>query len=358
MEPGARLVYFLVMAESSLPRQLGYRLPAEWEPHAATWLTWPHKEESWPGKFEPIPEVYAQIIAHLSRSELVNLIVMDEDMEAAAREKLRAAGALLENVRFHTIPTNDSWVRDYGPIFIARRSELAIVDCEYNSWGGKYPPFDLDNRVPSIIAQRLGLPRFELGMVLEGGSIDSNGRGALLATESCLLNPNRNPHLSKEQIESKLRDFFGASKVIWLARGIAGDDTDGHVDELARFVDERTVVVAMEEDPGDENYEPLMENYRRLQESTDQDGNPLRLIKLPMPRRLEHCGQRLPASYANFYIANRVVLVPTFDDPNDAAALAILQGLFEDRRVVGIRSADLVWGLGAIHCITQQQPAV
>jgi agmatine deiminase len=344
------------MAE--LPRQMGYRLPAEWEPHAATWLTWPHKEESWPGMFEPIPEVYAQIIASLSPSEPVNLIVMDEDMEATAREKLRAAGALLENINFHTIPTNDSWVRDYGPIFIARRSGLAIVDCEYNSWGGKYPPFDLDNRVPSIIAQRLGLPRFKLGMVLEGGSIDSNGRGTLLATESCLLNPNRNPGLSMEQIESRLRDFLGVRKVIWLGRGIAGDDTDGHVDELARFVDDRTVVAAVEEDPSDENYEPLMENYIRLQASTDQDENPLRVIKLPMPRRIEYRGQRLPASYANFYIANQIVLVPTFNDPNDAAALAILQGLFKDRRVIGIHCGDLIWGLGAIHCITQQQPAL
>jgi len=282
-------------------------------------------------------------------------------MEEEVRRLLADAVDDTGNVFFHFHPTNDAWCRDHGPIFI-QRPELdrpqAVIDWGFNAWGGKYPPYDLDDVIPTRIAQELSLPLFEPGIVLEGGSIDVNGRGTLLTTESCLLNPNRNPALSRPEIEQILRAYLGVRHILWLGDGIAGDDTDGHVDDLTRFVDERTVVTVVEEDPGDENYEPLQKNLERLGRMTDQDGLPLRVITLPMPQALWHEGQRLPASYANFYIANGVVLLPTYDPARDAEARATLQELFPSREVVGIDCTDLVWGLGAFHCVTQQWPMV
>ncbi len=338
-------------------------MPAEWEPHEATWLSWPHNEQTWPGAFEPIPDLFAQITAVLTESELVRINVADAERAEDVSQLLKRGGVHPDAVRFHFNPTNDAWVRDHGPIYIVREdtaadSPRAILDWHYNAWGGKYPPYDLDNAVPSRIAEESGEPRFEPGMVLEGGSIDVNGRGALLTTESCLLNPNRNPDLSRDQIEQALKDNLGVTHILWLGDGIAGDDTDGHVDDLTRFVSPDTVVTVVEEDPQDENYQPLQENLARLKSMTDQDGKPLRVVTLPMPRAIYFDDRRLPASYANFYIANRRVLVPVFGDKHDQPALETLQTLFPDRLVVGIDCTPLVWGLGAIHCATQQQPAV
>lgn len=345
-----------------VPAALGYRMPAEWEPHAATWLAWPHKEESWPGKFEPIPAVWVEMVRALAPHERVNILVNDAAAGAQVRSLLRAGGVPDTNVSLHEIPTNDAWARDHGPIFITRetkgRRELAAVDWIYNAWGGKYPPWEADDAVPPQVAARLGVPLFQPGMVLEGGSIDVNGRGTLLTSEACLLNPNRNPQLDRAQIEQRLRDYLGVRHVLWLGDGIVGDDTDGHIDDLARFVDASTVVTVLEADRRDENYDRLQANYERLQHMTDQDGQPLRVVTLPMPAALHYDGQRLPASYANFYIANGVVLVPVFDDANDATVLDTLQALFTQRQVIGIRATDMVWGLGAFHCVTQQQPAV
>lgn len=336
-------------------------MPAEWAPHRGTWLSWPHKEASWPGKFAPIPGIFAEIVRHLAPHEEVHINVADAEMEAQVRELLIGRRVPLNAVYFHHNPTNDAWCRDHGPIFIQRREhgrvEQAIVDWGYNAWGGKYPPFDLDDVIPQRIGQEFGIPVYEPGIVMEGGSIDVNGRGTLLTTEACLLNPNRNPDLSREQIEGYLRDFLGVRHILWLGDGIEGDDTDGHVDDLARFTDPRTVVTVVEDDPADPNFEPLRDNLARLRTMCDQDGQPLRIVTLPMPRRLEHEGQRLPASYANFYVANGVVLLPTYDPATDDEARDTLQALFPDRQVIGIDCTDLVWGLGAFHCVTQQWPA-
>lgn len=349
-------------APAQVPRDLGYRMPAEWEPHAGTWLAWPHKEESWPGNFAPIPSVWVEIVRTLEPSEHVNILVADAAAATAVRQLLRAAGISDRNVSLHDIPTNDAWIRDHGPTFltrrIGRRAELAAVKWLYNAWGGKYPPWDLDDAVAEQVAARVGAPVFRPGIVLEGGSIEVNGRGTLLTTEACLLNPNRNPRLTRAQIEQYLCDYLGVSHILWLGDGIVGDDTDGHIDDLARFVDASTVVTVLESDPRDENFELLRANYERLRAMTDQDGQALRVVTLPMPRPVVYDGQRLPASYANFYIANTAVLVPTFSDPSDAVALRTLHELFPRRRVIGIRATEMVWGLGAVHCVTQQQPAV
>ena len=337
-------------------------MPAEWEPHAATWLAWPHKEGSWPGNFAPIPRIWVEMVRALAPHERVNILVNDVTMAAAVREQLCAAGVPLDNIALHQIRTDDAWARDHGPTFVTRevdgQRELAVVDWIYNAWGGKYPPWDNDDAVPRQVAALLGIRRFESGIVLEGGSIDVNGRGTLLTTESCLLNPNRNPQLSRAQIEQSLRDYLGVRHILWLGDGIVGDDTDGHIDDLTRFVDPCTVVTVLEENPRDENYERLRANYERLQRMTDQDGRPLRVVTLPMPAPVYYEEQRLPASYANFYIANGIVLVPVFNDPHDVGTLQMLQELFPQRRVVGINARAMVWGLGAFHCVTQQQPAV
>jgi agmatine deiminase len=343
------------------PKQLGYRLPAEWEPHEATWLSWPHKEASWPGKIETIFPIYAQMVAALARSETVHINVNDEVMEAKARGFLDAARAG-GDIRFHRFPTNDAWCRDHGAIILKHRDSgraqvpRLAIDWDYNAWGNKYPPHDLDNLIPGRMAETLGIPCRKGGMVLEGGSIDSNGEGLLLTTTSCLLNPNRNPGLSRTQIEARLLDMLGVEKILWLGDGIVGDDTDGHIDDLTRFVGPRTVVTAIEDDPADANFAPLRENLRRLETMTDLEGRRLEIIAVPMPPTVVYEGQRLPASYANFYIANTVVLLPTYRHPNDAVAHERLARLFPGREVIGLDCTDLIWGLGAFHCLTQQVP--
>jgi agmatine deiminase len=344
------------------PAALGYRMPAEWERHRGTWLSWPHKEASWPGNFGPVPTIFASLVRCLVDREEVHINVAGPAMQTEVEQLLAEEGVGTGNVFFHFNPTNDAWCRDHGPIFIQRevagRREEAIVDWGYNAWGGKYPPYDLDDVIPARIGAEVGIPVFHPGIIMEGGSLDVNGHGTLLTTEACLLNPNRNPLLDRADIEACLRAFLGVSKILWLGDGIVGDDTDGHVDDLTRFVDPATVVTVVEEDSGDENYEPLQENLERLRGMTDQDDRPLRVVTLPMPRPLYREGQRLPASYANFYIANGLVLLPTYDPPRDEEAATTLQSLFPDREVIGIDCADLVWGLGAFHCVTQQWPAL
>jgi agmatine deiminase len=339
------------------PRALGYRMPAEWEPHEATWLSWPHNLESWPGAFEPVPAVFAEIVAALHEHEEVRICAGSEELEASARAALRRRGCESPNVRFFRIPTNDAWMRDHGPIFVRHPERgVAMTDWKYNAWGEKYPPYDLDDRVPSRINETLRLRRFEPGIVLEGGSIDVNGKGTLLTTESCLLNPNRNPTLSRREIEQHLEEYLGIRHVVWLGDGIVGDDTDGHVDDLTRFVDATTVVTAVEEDPADENYRALADNVERLRAARDESGRPLSIVTLPMPPAVYFDDRRLPASYANFYVGNRSVLVPVFDHPRDHIACETLARLFPGRRIAPIHCTALVWGLGAIHCVTQQQP--
>ncbi|MEO6725035.1 MAG: agmatine deiminase family protein [Blastocatellia bacterium] len=344
------------------PRELGYHMPAEWEPHEATWLSWPHKEASWPGAFEHVPTVFVELTRHLTESELVRINVADEDFAERVRKLLKAGGVNLDAVRFHFNPTDDAWCRDHGPIYVVRdvngRRERAINDWGYNAWGGKYLPCDNDDVVPTRIAEEMGEVLFKPGIVMEGGSIDVNGRGTLITTEACLLNPNRNPHLNQAQIEQYLKDYLGVTNILWLGDGIAGDDTDGHVDDLTRFVSADTVVTVVEDDPQDENYALLKDNHARLLTMKDQDDNPLRVVTLPMPGERYIDNQRVPMSYANFYIANKSVLVPTYRHANDRQACEILQSLFPDRRVVSIDCTDLIWGLGSLHCVTQQQPAM
>jgi agmatine deiminase len=340
-------------ARTACPAALGYRMPAEWEPHEATWIAWPHNHRDWPGRFAPIPWVYGEIVRHLSRVERVRILVPDGEREQQARRILRKVGAQIDAVEFVEAPTNRVWARDYGPLFVKNRAgEVALTWWRFNGWA-KYADFELDAQIPDRIALRLKRPVWQLDMVLEGGSIDTNGAGLLLTTEECLLSPvqARNPGMPRAKIERMLRDHLGARRVIWLRNGIAGDDTHGHVDDIARFVAPDTVVAAWEPDTADANHAPLRENCRILRAAG------LRVIKLPMPRPLIFAGQRLPASYANFYIANGLVLVPTFNDPHDRVALAILAKAFPDREVVGIHSTELIWGLGALHCMTQQQPA-
>ena len=340
------------------PAALGYRMPAEWEPHAATWLAWPHERRDWPGKLATIPWVYAEVVRHLVPGERVRILVRDARTERAARRVLERAGVNPTHVDFYRVPTDRSWTRDFCPLFVRRDGEVALTNWKFNGWA-KYPNWRRDDAVPDRLARLLRRRQWKLDVVLEGGSIDVNGCGTLLTTEECLLSPvqARNPRLSRAELEDVLGRHLGVRKVLWLGRGIAGDDTHGHVDDLARFVDPRTVVVVAEDDPSDANYEPLRENRDRLAEMTDQDGTPLRIVTLPMPAPLFFDGQRLPASYANFYVGNDVVLVPTFNDARDRDALATLAGLFPSRRVVGIHAVDLVWGLGTLHCMTQQEPA-
>lgn len=345
------------MVDSATPAQLGYRWPAEWEPHAATWLAWPHNRKSWPGKFEPVPSQFAGLVRTIAEVEPVHVLAGIGDVMANAQELVGNC----PNVTLHSIRTNDAWCRDHGPTFLVASPDVpaALVDWEYNAWGAKYPPFHFDNDVPRQIAEYQGRRRFAPGIVLEGGAIEGNGCGTLLTTESCLLNPNRNPDLSRADLERILADNLGVRHFLWLRDAeLAGDDTDGHIDQLARFVNPRTVVVASEDNPNDDNYEPLQSIQRQLTHLTDQDGRLLEVVQLPLPSPRYFEDQRLPASYLNFYIANGLVVVPQFDDPEgDARAIRILQGLFPDRLVTGLPSLDLVWGLGSFHCLTQQEPA-
>jgi agmatine deiminase len=361
---------------SQTPAALGYHMPAEWEPHDATWLSWPRREGiSFPESFDRVMPALRAMVEALIESEQVRINVCNRAHEAEAREVLR--GLRLEQISFYVVPTNEPWCRDHGPMFLTRderwsrlapepghtaRREgapapLAVVDWDYNAWGNKYPPFDLDEVAPTRVAKILDVPVFYPGMILEGGAIDVNGAGRLLTTESCLLNKNRNPSLSREQIEQRLRDYLGIHDILWLGDGIAGDDTDGHIDDLARFVSEHRVITVVEQDRADENYEPLRENLARLQAMEIGD-QAIDVVTLPMPKKIVREGLRLPATYANFYIANTCVLVPTFADPADQVALSILRECFPTRRVIGIDCRELIWGLGAFHCLTQQQPAV
>jgi agmatine deiminase len=352
-------------------------MPAEWEPHAATWLAWPHYKLDWPGKFEPIPWVYAEIVRNLARHERVELIVNDEASEKRARKTLDRAHALSENVRFHRWSTNRVWTRDSGCTFVLRggtgaparpalegRNSLSAVHWRFNAWT-KYPNYEHDEKIGALMAKaaraRAIQPLLDnRRIVLEGGSIDTNGQGTLLTTEECLLSEvqQRNPTMSREDYEKVFSEYLGIETVIWLGSGVTGDDTHGHVDDITRFVSPDTVVTVVESDPSDPNYEPLRENIQRLRAATDQDGKGLAIIELPMPSPVIFEGRRLPASYGNFYIANGIVLVPVFNDPNDRVALDILADLFPDRDVIGIYSGDLIWGFGAMHCMTQQQPAL
>ncbi len=344
--------------ETATPAALGYRMPAEWEPHTATWLSWPRREGiSFPDSFDRVRPILRTMVAALLESEPVNINVCNGAHEAEARATL--AGLPNEHLTFYMIPTDEPWCRDHGPIFLTREQEprLALVDWDYNAWGGKYPPCDLDEVVPTRIAEKLGLPVYYPRMILEGGSIDVNGAGALLTTEACLLNANRNPQLTREQIEQRLRDYLGVREILWLGDGIEGDDTDGHIDDLTRFVGERTVVTVVEPNTKDPNHAPLQENLERLRSLT-LAGEPLEIFELPMPAKIVREDLRLPASYANFYIANHGLLLPTFADPNDDKAAAVLQRAFPQRRVIPIDSREIIWGLGAFHCLTQQQPAL
>ena len=344
------------------PAQLGYRMPAEWEPHIGTWFTWPRPEGiSFPDKYESVPGVYAELIKELVKVEEVHLNVWNEEKELMVKEVLRTCDTPLDLVHFHHFPAYEPWCRDHGPIFIVREKnnsrERAIVDWDYNAWGGKYPPFDLDDKIPQHVGRYRNLEVYSPGIVMEGGSIEVNGQGTLLTTSACLLNKNRNPHLDQQQIEQHLRDYLGVRNILWLGEGIVGDDTDGHIDDISRFVDANTIVTVVEDDPQDANYEILNENLKLLKTFKDQEGEPFRIVPIPMPGVVQHEEQRLPASYANFYIANDIVLVPTYRSANDRRALDTLQSLFPGREVIGIDSTELIWGLGSFHCISQQEPA-
>ncbi len=365
----------MITHPDTTPAALGYRMPAEWEPHAATWIAWPHNQEDWPGRSGPIPWVYAEIVRHLARVERVEILVNGGKLEREARDMLDKMGVELTQVGFHRVKTDRVWTRDSGPSFLVRPGDPADPDClalvhwQFNAWA-KYDNHTRDRHVPRAIGKILDRDRFKprlvvdgvekpVRVVLEGGSIDVNGCGTVLTTEECLLSDvqARNPQLTRKQVEQALGDYLGASNVVWLDKGIVGDDTHGHVDDLARFVDPTTIVTVVESNSGDDNFQPLLDNLERLEAARDQDGKPFRVVDLPMPRPVVFEGQRLPASYANFYIANGLVLVPTFNDPADRIALDTLVGLFPDREVVGIHCGDLVWGLGTLHCMTQQQPA-
>ena len=366
------------------PAALGYTFPPEWAPHRATWFSWPRPEGiSFPDKYHTVPENLARIFKEIARRERVEINVPNGNYERIVREQLTEHGCPLKNTFFHHIKTNESWCRDHGPAFVQRRSrsgkkETAIVDWGFNAWGGKYPPYDDDDRVPTEIAKELGLPVFYPGgmgvspmsssaekhgrdahaiVVMEGGSVEFNGAGTILTTTQCLLNKNRNPHLTKSQIEQYLKDYYGQKHICWLGDGIAGDDTDGHIDDLARFVNPTTIVVTIEDDPKDENFEILQDNLKRVKRLRDQDGRPFDIVEIPMPGVVEHDGQRLPATYVNFYFVNGALLVPTFRRrKNDRKALEILQKHLPKHEVIGIDCLELIWGLGAIHCLSQQQP--
>ena len=349
------------MPQQETPAAFGFHMPAEWRPHVATWLTWPKDPETWPDRVSQVEEIYIEMMAALTPHEAVNLLVDDETTEHRVRQRCTFSSA--GNIRFHHFPTVDSWMRDYGPNFlIDGRGGAAFNDWIFNAWGNKYETLKHDDGVPLFLEPELGIRRFAPGIVMEGGAIDVNGAGCVLTTEQCLLNPNRNPHLTRTEIEEYLKTYLGVSKVLWLGEGIVGDDTDGHIDDIARFVGPNMIVCALEEDPEDANYELLQDNLTRLKSMTDANGRGFEIVTLPMPgvvggtstdtRNLD----RLPASYANFYIANSVVLAPVFGHANDQRAVETLQRVFTDRRVVPINCEPLVWGMGTIHCVTQQQP--
>ena len=339
------------------PSSLGYRMPAEWEPHVAVWLSWPHDPDSFP-QLEEAEREFAAFVAAVSPSEPVELLVLDDGMRERAGMLLAGLGCDTAGVRFHLQEYADIWFRDYGPVFVenTRKKQPAMIKWIFNAWGNKYESILKDNQVAYLLRESLRLPMLEPGIVLEGGSVEVNGKGTLLTTAQCLLNPNRNPHLGKQEIERYLEDYLGGENIIWLGKGIEGDDTDGHIDDIARFVNPTTVVCAVEKDADDPDYTVLQHNFDLLLGAKDQDGKPLEVVPLPMPGRVADKAKRLPASYANFYIANTKVLVPIFGTENDAKALEVLRELFPDREVVGLMARNLVHGLGTFHCMSQQQP--
>ena len=344
-------------------KEAGYFFPAEFAPHRATWLSWPHKEASWPGKIHTIYPAYSRFVRELTHGEAVCINVKDAAMQASVVGHLEVAGVDMERVRFYPFATNDAWCRDHGPAFLINPTAAAgkkkvIVDWNYNAWGNKYPPYELDDDIPTRIGKALELPVYYPGIIMEGGSVDFNGAGTLITSTCCLLNPNRNPSLDRERIEGYLRDFYGVEQILWVSEGIVGDDTDGHIDDTVRFVNADTVVTVIEEDPGDENYRLLKDNLAELSRMRLLNGKQLNIVEIPMPRAVIYEDQRLPASYANFYIANESVIVPTYRCDRDERALRVLQDCFPERRVVGIDSMDIIWGLGSFHCLSQQEPEV
>jgi agmatine deiminase len=343
------------------PKELGYRFPAEFEQHAATWLSWPHKEASWPGKIESIYSPYCRFIQALAENEAVHINIVNDEMKSFASEKLEAISTQMGNVKFYTHPTNDAWCRDHGPAFLinpAASQPKIIIDWNYNAWGDKYPPYDLDDRIPTLIATAYGIPVFYPDIVMEGGSVDFNGKGTLVTSESCLMNQNRNPLLSRSDIEGYLQAYYGIDQVLWVKDGIVGDDTDGHIDDTVRFINEDSVLAVVEENKSDGNYEILQRNLADLKTMRLLNGKQLNVIELPMPEKVIYENQLLPASYANFYIANSLVVVPTYRSDRDEQALRIIQDAFPGRRVLGIDSTDIIWGLGSFHCLSQQEPFV
>ena len=343
------------------PQAQGYYFPAEFAPHVATWLSWPHKEASWPGKIHTIYPYYAQFVKVLTESELVRINVVDAAMQDFATAHLLKAGVPMDKVEFFLHPTNDAWCRDHGPAFLINPNaaiKKVIVDWNYNAWGDKYPPYDLDDVIPTRIAEHYGLPVYYPGIIMEGGSVEFNGAGTLLTSTACLLNPNRNPHLNQEQIEGYLRNYYGVEQILWVDEGIVGDDTDGHIDDTVRFVNADTVLTVVESNKQDENYAILQHNLKQLQQMRLLNGKQLNIVELPMPDAVVYEDQRLPASYANFYISNQHVIVPTFRCDKDDQALSIIQQCFPERTVVGIDSTEIIWGLGSFHCLSQQEPAV
>jgi agmatine deiminase len=349
------------IADTHTPAELGYYFPGEFDKHKATWLSWPHKDASWPGKLETIYPIYSKFIKAIAEGERVHINIVDERMKQKALGYLQKAGANLENVEFFFNPTNDAWCRDHGPAFLINPNadqKKIIVDWGYNAWGNKYPPFDLDDNIPTLIGQAYNLPVFYPPIIMEGGSVEFNGKGTLVTTTSCLLNANRNPKLSQKQIEEYLYHFYGVTNILWLGDGIAGDDTDGHIDDLVRFVNKDTVVTVVETNRLDVNYVPLRDNLKDLTKFRLENGKPLNIVELPMPEAIVYEDMRLPASYANFYISNKNVIVPTFRDKNDKVVLKILEECFPGRNVIGLDSLDVIWGLGSFHCLSQQEPEV
>ena len=343
----------------STPFEDGYRFPAEWEPHEATWLTYPHSDDSFPGKLKSVYLSYMRFIAEITKSEKVRINVAATFKDQLMRH-LDQANIDGNQVEIFERESNDVWCRDHGPAFVVRDTperQKAIVDWEFNAWGGKYP-HEADNLIAGAIAANFGLPRYRPGIVMEGGSVECNGQGTLLTTKACLLNPNRNPHLNRQQIEQYLHDYYGVHRIFWLGDGIAGDDTDGHIDDMTRFANPHTVITAVETNKNDINYKPLQENLRTLQRIRLLNGRQPDIVELPMPAPVIHNGQRLPASYANFYITNDAVIMPTFRCTHDDRAMQILAACFTNRRIIGIDSTDIVWGFGSFHCLSQQEPSI
>jgi agmatine deiminase len=341
------------------PKELGYYFPAEFAPQRAIWLSWPHKEESWPGKIHAIFPPYTQFIKEITKGQHCCINVNNENMKQFAENHLRSAGVDLSMISFYLHPTNDAWCRDHGPAFLVNKDKSkpkVIVNWDYNAWGNKYPPYDLDTTIPIRIGEALGLEVFHPGIVMEGGSVEFNGKGTLMTSTACLLNKNRNPYLNQDQIEKYLIDYYGVEQILWIDEGIVGDDTDGHIDDTVRFINEDTVIAVVEEIKSDENYELLQHNLRQLKTMRLLNDKQLNIIELPMPEFMEYEGQRLPASYANFLIINQSVIVPIFESKNDEKALSIIAEAFPDRDVVGINSKDIIWGLGSFHCLSQQEP--